>query len=91
LNSTRILLNFTKYSTIFLNVPGSSQFKERGYDIDSLGFEYDLESMMHYAPWAFSNGNGPTIEPLDKSKKIADNGGFSKIDLAQLNALYWYF
>eukprot|EP00111_Clytia_hemisphaerica_P024564 TCONS_00072424-protein len=65
-----------------------SQFTERDYTIDSLGFPYDLKSVMHYGPWAFSNGNGPTIEPLNKRERIYNNGQFSDIDIQQLNAMY---
>lgn len=56
--------------------------------IDSLGFPYDLDSMMHYGKYAFSNAKGPTIEPLDKSKRIGQRNGFSEIDVKQINAMY---
>ena len=39
--------------------PGSYQFRRMHTDhIDSLGFPYDLDSMMHYSSRAFGNGKG---------------------------------
>lgn len=67
----------------------SSNFRKMSSShINSLGFDYDLESMMHYGMYAFSNGNGPTIEPLDKTKLIGQRRGFSPIDIKQINAMY---
>ena len=56
--------------------------------IDSYGFPYDYQSMMHYSATAFGNGNGTVIEVLDKSKKIGQKRGFSQIDVAQINKMY---
>ncbi|XP_066927798.1 low choriolytic enzyme-like [Clytia hemisphaerica] len=67
----------------------SYQFRKmHASHIDSLGFPYDLESMMHYSSRAFGNGKGPTIEPLDKTKSIGQRRGFSRIDVMQINAMY---
>jgi len=43
---------------------------------------------MHYGKYAFGNGKGPTIEPLDKTRRIGQRRGFSKIDIQQINAMY---
>ena len=72
-----------------MSLIGSYQFRKMSTShIDSLGFPYDLSSMMHYGKYAFGNGKGPTIEPLDKSKNIGQRNGFSEIDIKQINAMY---
>lgn len=70
-------------------IPGASQFRKMTFkQIDSLGFPYDYESVMHYSATAFGNGKGVVIEVLDKTKKIGNRRGFSKIDIAQINKMY---
>ena len=57
--------------------------------IDSLGFPYDYESMMHYGETAFGGGR-VTITTTDPSKQKVIGGrlGFSIIDIKQINAMY---
>ncbi|XP_065676037.1 low choriolytic enzyme-like [Hydra vulgaris] len=58
--------------------------------IDSLGFPYDYDSMMHYGETAFGRFGGVTIKTKDPSKQkvIGKAQGFSSIDILQINAMY---
>lgn len=58
--------------------------------IDYLNEVYDLESIMHYGRTSFSIENGkPTIRAIgDPNKQLGQRNGFSKTDIAQINALY---
>ena len=61
-------------------------------NVTSLGFPYDYESIMHYAPTAFTATGQPTI----KAKKVGRELGFrmgqqealSPLDVAQVRAMY---
>ena len=57
--------------------------------INSLGFPYDYDSMMHYGETAFGGGR-VTIVTKDRSKQkvIGTIQGFSEIDIQQINAMY---
>ncbi|XP_065673822.1 protein SpAN isoform X2 [Hydra vulgaris] len=55
---------------------------------ETFGFEYDLDSIMHYGTHYFSKNGKSTIDVLGKEKPIGQRDGLSKIDKAQLNALY---
>lgn len=58
--------------------------------IDYLNEVYDTESIMHYGKNSFSIGYGkPTIHAIgDPNKQLGQRNGFSKTDIAQINALY---
>jgi len=67
-----------------------SQFDKLTYrTVDSLGTPYDFSSMMHYGSTAFGGGR-QTIQTKDSSKQrlIGQRGGFSQIDIKQLNLMY---
>ena len=57
--------------------------------IDSLGTPYDFRSMMHYGSTAFGGGRR-TIEAIDSKNQrlIGQRGGFSEIDIKQINLMY---
>ena len=58
-------------------------------DIQDLGVQYDLGSVMHYAPNAFAKGYGPTIVPKSSSALVmGQRKGFSDIDVEKINRLY---
>lgn len=57
-------------------------------EITTLNVPYDYGSVLHYGPTAFTNGNGPTIEPLERGVDIGQRVGFSRIDLEKINKLY---
>lgn len=57
-------------------------------EITTLNEPYDYGSVLHYGSTAFTNGNGPTIEPLEGGTEIGQRVGFSQIDLAKINKLY---
>ncbi|XP_042237307.1 zinc metalloproteinase nas-4-like isoform X2 [Homarus americanus] len=64
-------------------------FEKYGWDkIQSLGIDYDLESVMHYGPYAFAKERKPTIIPRDAGKEIGQRRGFTKSDVAKLQKLY---
>ena len=56
--------------------------------IDSLGVEYDYESIMHYGFKAFSKNGKPTLVPRDPSVKKFGNSRLSPLDIEQANLLY---
>ena len=69
--------------------------KEHNFDkynlneIDYLSEVYDTESIMHYGKSSFSTNGQPTIQALgNPDKQLGQRNGFSKTDIAQLNALY---
>jgi len=70
--------------------PGlENNFRKYSYEeVDNLGEPYDYNSVLHYGPNAFSNGNGPTIEPNERGAQIGQRVGFSEIDLNKINKLY---
>lgn len=58
--------------------------------IDSLGTSYDYLSIMHYSKNAFGYGRATTIITKDPAfqDKIGQRGGFSDIDIKQINLMY---
>ncbi|XP_064079182.1 zinc metalloproteinase nas-14-like isoform X5 [Macrobrachium nipponense] len=75
-----------------LNVKDGMWFNFEKYNwdkIQSLGVPYDLESVMHYGPYAFAAKEGqPTIIPRDTGVEIGQRRGFSKSDIEKLQKLY---
>lgn len=52
---------------------------------------YDYESIMHYSCYGFSNGDGPTLQPLDPEVSCSDLGrrsGLSEGDILAAYILY---
>lgn len=66
------------------------QFKKyKPQDGDTLGEEYDPDSIMHYSNSAFSKNGRATITYVkDPRKKLGQRDQLSKIDIRQLNKLY---
>ncbi|XP_067120553.1 tolloid-like protein 1 [Centruroides vittatus] len=63
--------------------------KASSFEIDSLGFGYDFQSIMHYPSNIFSKNGKATMESLNESTPITGNSGMlSKIDIAQTKKLY---
>ncbi|XP_074600489.1 uncharacterized protein LOC141854624 [Brevipalpus obovatus] len=66
-----------------------NNFRKYSYqEVDALGEPYDYKSVLHYGSTAFTNGNGPTIEPKESGAQIGQRVGFSDIDLNKINKLY---
>ncbi|KAK4296112.1 hypothetical protein Pmani_031374 [Petrolisthes manimaculis] len=66
-----------------------ANFEKYGWDkIQSLGIPYDLESVMHYGPYAFAKEGKPTIIPREIGVEMGQRRGFSKHDVAKLQKLY---
>ncbi|XP_065648147.1 low choriolytic enzyme isoform X2 [Hydra vulgaris] len=77
---------------VWNNIQSDMRFNFDKFDrnrINSLGFPYDYESMMHYDQTAFGSGR-VTIRTKDPSKQnlIGNRQGFSEIDKQQINAMY---
>ena len=69
--------------------------KEHNFDkynnerIDYLNEVYDTGSIMHYGKTSFSINGLPTIQAIgDPNTELGQRDGFSKTDIAQINALY---
>eukprot|EP00088_Acartia_fossae_P005397 TRINITY_DN12382_c0_g1_i1.p1 TRINITY_DN12382_c0_g1~~TRINITY_DN12382_c0_g1_i1.p1 ORF type:complete len:435 (+),score=35.42 TRINITY_DN12382_c0_g1_i1:1-1305(+) len=58
-------------------------------EINHLGADYDICSIMHYSSHALSSNGQPTIEPLvDPPCEMGAAKGFSETDIRKLNTLY---
>lgn len=58
-------------------------------EIDSLGFVYDFDSIMHYEPKIFAIEEGKlTMEAINRSTPLKRNIHLSEIDIAQTRKLY---
>jgi astacin len=58
-------------------------------DTNDLGVPYDLASLMHYGPKAFSKSASlNTIESLDGSTNFGQRNGLSDKDIEQARLLY---
>jgi len=65
-----------------------SNFNQHINDGDDVG-EYDLRSIMHYGPFAFSKNQKPTLTTKNgKTEGFGFRGGLSEGDIATINALY---
>ena len=63
--------------------------KYPNYMIDSLGVEYDYESVMHYGRFDFSKYVFlPTLRAKKPGKKISPSRRLSPLDAKQANLLY---
>lgn len=49
---------------------------------------YDYQSIMHYAPYAFSKNGQPTIIPLTEGIEIGQRAHLSEKDIAAIKAMY---
>jgi len=66
-----------------------SQFdKASARDIDLLGLDYDLNSVMHYSEWAFSRNGEKTIVAKDGTSPLGNEEGLTLLDAAKINKLY---
>ena len=61
-------------------------------DMDSMGYAYDYESIMHYGPKFFSKNDKHTIRVRRIGRKvgahIGQRNGLSYLDIAQIHAMY---
>lgn len=82
--------NFVKIN--YENVIWGLSYAFSKYNSNSYGTQYDLDSVMHYDPFYFSNNGKPTIEPLDRSyltnKRMGQRVGMSPGDATRINNMY---
>eukprot|EP00112_Aurelia_sp_Birch-Aquarium-sp1_P011279 Seg2370.3 transcript_id=Seg2370.3/GoldUCD/mRNA.D3Y31 product="High choriolytic enzyme 1" protein_id=Seg2370.3/GoldUCD/D3Y31 len=76
---------------IWDNIPDRLEynFRKHGSNINSMNVPYDFLSVMHYGRTAFGSGR-ITIQTIDPKNqyKIGQRGGFSNLDILQMNLLY---
>ncbi|XP_065674393.1 zinc metalloproteinase nas-4 isoform X2 [Hydra vulgaris] len=75
----------------FENVRSGLENNFRKYDVgqaDTLGFDYDLDSIMHYGESFFTKNGQSTIEVLGKKRSIGQRLALSETDKMKLNKLY---
>lgn len=78
-------------SIITTNIlPGEhySFLKYTQQEVQHMGEPYDYHSIMHYDRYAFWNGQGPTIEPLQAGVTIGQRNVLSDTDVRKLKKLY---
>lgn len=68
-------------------------FEDQFYKIpegqsDTLGYGYDMQSIMHYDKDFYSLDGSDTIRPKDPSKTVGMAKVLSPLDIAKANALY---
>lgn len=75
---------------MFLFTGMEGQFnKYKHSKVDSIGFDYDYSSLMHYGKVTFSRNGKPTIRALNNPyMSLGRGGGFSELDIKKMNALY---
>ena len=57
--------------------------------VDSMDFDYDYNSLMHYSKRTFSRNGKPTVRALNNPyMSLGRSVGFSYLDIKKLNALY---
>jgi len=60
--------------------------------MDSMGYAYDFNSIMHYGPRFYSKNGKLTIKVRKAGRRIGatigQRRGLSSIDIAQVNAMY---
>ncbi|XP_063600701.1 zinc metalloproteinase nas-4-like [Penaeus indicus] len=81
------------YITINMaNIQNGMEFNFQKYSwstIQSLGVDYDLESVMHYGPYAFAKDRSkPTIIPRQMGAEIGQRRSLSPKDILKLQLLY---
>lgn len=60
-------------------------------EISSFGVDYDVDSVLHYSPYAFSKNNLMTIQTLYGPKlndRMGQREGFSKGDIQKIKQMY---
>jgi hypothetical protein len=70
-----------------IDAPHEYNFNQHFTDGRDFG-EYDYQSIMHYAPFAFSKNGLPTIIPLQPGVEIGQRREISPADIAAVNAMY---
>ena len=58
------------------------------YHINSRGFVYDYNSVMHYSASAFSRNGEDTIESIQEGIPIGPENGLTELDVNQTKAMY---
>lgn len=57
--------------------------------VDSMDFDYDYSSLMHYGKRTFSKNGKPTVRAVNNPyMSLGRSVGFSDLDIKKMNALY---
>jgi len=57
--------------------------------VDTLGVQYDYDSVMHYSKYAFTKNGNPTLMPTHPpTAQIGQRNGLSSMDILRINKLY---
>ncbi|KAA0704330.1 Zinc metalloproteinase nas-14 [Triplophysa tibetana] len=70
------------------NIKPGMEKNFRAKDGNTLGVQYDLESILHYGNTFFSSNGEPTIVPKDRSVKIGQRTHLSVRDVQKIGKLY---
>lgn len=73
------------------NIQSGMAYNFNKYSLSEVQFvdQYDYSSVMHYDTYAFSNGRGPTVTPLQSGAVIyGQRVGLSQNDLVKINKFY---
>jgi hypothetical protein len=76
-------------SVVWDNIEEDHQYNFNQHLTDGKDFgSYDYQSLMHYAPYAFSKNGLPTIIPLKEGVEIGQREHLSEKDISAVNAMY---
>ena len=87
----RVVINRVKYNfvCIVVSVNEINFEKLEASEVDTLGIQYDLESVMHYGNFAFTKNGKHTVQSIeDPQKRLGNVNGLSNLDVVKINALY---
>eukprot|EP00794_Sanderia_malayensis_P004421 gene4421-5011_t len=75
--------------SLFTKVNEINFEKFDNHEVDLLGIQYDLKSVMHYGNYAFSRNVKQTLRAIkDKTISLGNENGLSALDVVKINALY---
>ncbi|KAK3751772.1 hypothetical protein QZH41_013230, partial [Actinostola sp. cb2023] len=80
------------YGSSYTDLPTGKEYNFDKYShgqLDSLGAQYDYDSIMHYGKYGFSRNGKQTLVAIDNpSRELGQRDGLSAGDILKLNVLY---